>query len=307
MTALHTPVFDIVGAGTMAVDDFLYIEEYPLRDHKARIRSKARHLGGQTATALAAAAALGARCACAGSLGRDELSSAMLYGLAAAGVDLRFLRDSDAAPIHSVVIAERASKSRTIFYDADRARPFPAAEVDELVSAARVLLLDQLGPETGCALARRARQCGLRVVLDLEWHDPDGIAGLLAHSSDVLISATFGATLTGVNDPARIAAMLHDGVRDCTAVTSGAEGCFAILGQGDGCLHIPAFRVEAEETTGCGDVFHGAYATSLARGCDGAPALRFASAAAALYASRPAGWQFLPREAEVQALLAHRA
>jgi sulfofructose kinase len=297
------PLFDIVGAGTMAVDDFLYIDEYPPRDHKVRIRSKARHLGGQIATALAAASCLGARCACAGSLGTDELSGAMRDGLSEAGIDLRYLRESDAAPIHSVIIAERASKTRTIFYDAERARAFPAANVNELVSAARVLLVDQLGPETGIALSRLARGRGVRVVLDLEWQDEEGMCGLLANASDVLVSSSFGAALTGLNDLARMAAALHDGVRDCTAVTGGEQGCFAVLGKSGSCVHVPAFAVEAVETTGCGDVFHGGYATALSRGQDGAEALRFASAAAAIYASRPSGWKFLPSRAEVEAML----
>jgi sulfofructose kinase len=295
--------FDIVGAGTMAVDDFLYVDEYPLRDHKARIRAKARHLGGQTATALAAAAALGARCACAGILGNDELSCAMREGLSAAGVDLRFIKRTDATPIHSIVIAEGNSKTRTIFYDCAGAAPFPAENVDTLVSAARVVLLDQLGPQTGIALANEARRRAVRVVLDAEWQNLDGIYGLLASASDVLVSLSFGADLTGIGNPAGVAAALHDGRRNCTAITSGEDGCFAVLGSSSECVHLPAFAIEVIETTGCGDVFHGAYATCLSRGVDGTEALRYASAAAAIYASRPPGWEFLPAAADVEALL----
>ena len=306
------PGFDIVGAGTMAVDDFLYVDQYPPSDHKVRVNGTARHLGGQTATALAAAASLGARCACAGVLGRDEFSCAMRDGLAAAGVDLRFMREGDAAPIHSVVIAESVSKSRTIFYDPHRAVAFPACDAAHLVHAARVLLIDQLGPETGLEIARLAKQSGIRVVLDLEWPDDDLLYSLLAHATDVLVSQSFGSALTQrqcavrvrPDDPQRIVKLLHDGNRNCTAVTSGAHGCYAIVGSDPAAIHIPAFPVEVVETTGCGDVFHGAYAVCLARGFDSAAALEFAAAAAAVYASRPTGWEHLPSRGDVVQLLA---
>jgi len=48
------------------------------------------------------------------------------------------------------------------------------------------------------------------------------------------------------------------------------------------------------DTTGCGDVFHGAYAASLARRLPLGERLRFASAAAALKATRPGGQAGIP-------------
>jgi sugar/nucleoside kinase (ribokinase family)/ribosomal protein S18 acetylase RimI-like enzyme len=287
----------------MAVDDLLYVDEYPPSDHKVRIHGTARHLGGQTATAMAAASSLGARCACAGVLGRDEFSCAMRQGLAAAGVDLRFMLEGDASPIHSVVIAESISKSRTIFYDPHRAVAFPAGDAADLVKSARVLLIDQLGPETGLEIVRLAKESGIRVVLDLEWQDDDSLYPLLAGATDVLVSRSFGSALTGSDDPERILKLLDGGNRNCTAVTCGAQGCYAISGSDPVAIHIPAFPVEVVETTGCGDVFHGAYAACLAQGFDVSAALEFAAAAAAVYASRPTGWKHLPSRDDVAQLL----
>jgi sulfofructose kinase len=61
--------------------------------------------------------------------------------------------------------------------------------------------------------------------------------------------------------------------------------------------------VESLETTGCGDVFHGAYAAALASGKEILDCLRFASAAAAVFATRPSGWQHLPTAADVNRLM----
>jgi bifunctional ADP-heptose synthase (sugar kinase/adenylyltransferase) len=62
--------------------------------------------------------------------------------------------------------------------------------------------------------------------------------------------------------------------------------------------HFPAFAINAFDTTGCGDVFHGAFALATARGIDVPDAIAFASAAAALKANamegRQHGWDALP-------------
>ena len=55
--------------------------------------------------------------------------------------------------------------------------------------------------------------------------------------------------------------------------------------------HQPAFKIKAIDTTGCGDVFHGAYAAALARGMSAPERIRFASAAAALKAEKSGGAQ----------------
>ena len=68
-------------------------------------------------------------------------------------------------------------------------------------------------------------------------------------------------------------------------------------------LHQPAFRVETVDTTGCGDVFHGAYAAALREGRPIADRLRFAAAVAALKATRVGGQKGIPSREEVEAFL----
>jgi sulfofructose kinase len=70
------------------------------------------------------------------------------------------------------------------------------------------------------------------------------------------------------------------------AVTCGDKGCCSVSeNSGLEPRYHPAFAVTAANTTGCGDVFHGAYAAALARGDSLEDRLIFASAAAALKAS----------------------
>jgi sulfofructose kinase len=67
----------------------------------------------------------------------------------------------------------------------------------------------------------------------------------------------------------------------------------------------PAFRVKAVDTTGCGDVFHGAYAFALARGMALEERIRLAAATAALKATQPGGQAGSPSLRAVRRYLNH--
>jgi sulfofructose kinase len=109
--------------------------------------------------------------------------------------------------------------------------------------------------------------------------------------------------VTGLSDWAKAALALPGaGKRACTGVTVGDKGCYYVLAGEKQARYCSAYKVEVVETTGCGDVFHGAYAAALAQGKDVPACLQLASAAAAVYASRPSGWRYLATPADVAAL-----
>jgi sulfofructose kinase len=85
-------------------------------------------------------------------------------------------------------------------------------------------------------------------------------------------------------------------------ITDGPNGCWSLATGGESAVrHHPAFLVAAKDTTGCGDVFHGAYAACLARGDCLEDRIRFASAAAALRAKEGE----IPRRMAVEQFLAN--
>lgn len=69
-------------------------------------------------------------------------------------------------------------------------------------------------------------------------------------------------------------------------------------------LRVPAFAVEAVDTTGCGDVFRGALIAALFEAMDLPARLRFAAAAAALQAGTVGAQNGVPDRAQVERLLA---
>jgi sulfofructose kinase len=298
---------DILGFGTIAVDDFLHVDRYPGPDDKQPVLKENRQFGGLAGTALAAAVRLEATCAYAGVLGPDDLSRIMRQALIEAGIDTRFLLERPAArPIHSVIIVDETRHTRNIFFNPAGVEPYPADRIDEtLIQSARVLFVDQLGTPAAIRACQIARAANIPVVADLEWSDHERLDELMAVVDHLIAPRDFGKALTGQTNPAKILAELHgNSARSCTAITWGREGCFYLIGNDTKTIHHhPAFEVTPIETTGCGDVFHGVYAAVLARGQGVHSAVTTASAAAAVYAARPSGWQFLPTANDVQAMM----
>jgi sugar/nucleoside kinase (ribokinase family) len=304
-----TPRYDVLGLGVCAVDDILYVRAYPPPDGKAEVLARERHGGGLCATALVAAARLGARCAFAGTLGPDEESRFVLATFRREGIDTRHAaRRAQAGPVRSVIVVDPRRGTRNIFFDTRRARGAdPRRPAAAVVRAARVLLVDRFGMAGMIRAARLARRAGVPVVADFESARAPRIRELLALADHLVLSASFAMALTGARSPALAARRLWRAGRAAVVLTAGAQGCWFLDKARRPVGHLPAFRVRAVDTTGCGDVFHGAYAAALARGLPVEERLRFASAAAALKAQRHGGQAGAPTLAEVRRFLRRRS
>ena len=90
------------------------------------------------------------------------------------------------------------------------------------------------------------------------------------------------------------------------AVTCGDDGVWYRASGDEQVAFLPAFRVEVVDSTGCGDVFHGAYALGLAGGMDVPERMRFAAATAAMKATKPGGQAGIPDWESVVAFLSER-
>jgi sugar/nucleoside kinase (ribokinase family) len=299
--------FDILGLGCTAVDDLLYVPTSPRPDDKVEVRARERHCGGLTATALVAAARLGARCAYAGTLGYDEGSCFVLETLRSEGINIRHVvRRDSARPVRSVIVVDEARGTRTILYDtknvfgADPNRPRA-----DVIRSTRVLLVDRFGILGMIRAARLARAAGIAVVADFESSHLPRFQELLALADHLILSGDFARQLTGTRSPGAAAAKLWHKNRRVVITTGGAEGCWFVDGADRPAQHVPACHVRTVDTTGCGDVFHGAYAFALVRGLPLLGRIRLASAAAALKATRRGGQAGIPTLAAVEAFLQH--
>jgi sulfofructose kinase len=299
------PSIDILGLGGVAVDDLVFVDAFPPPDAKTVVQRRERAGGGLTATALVAAARLGAACSYAGVLGTDGLSDYAVEVMAREHIDLTHLRrQAGAKPLYSTIIIDPARHTRNVFVDLSdvigAAEDWPPAEV---VQASRVLFVDSIGPAGMLRAARLARAAGVPVVGDIEDTGPKPTE-LIGEVDHLILSWEFARRFTGATTPGLAATALWSARRSVVVITDGERGCWTLAAEVSGQVrHQPAFRVDVVDTTGCGDVFHGAYAAGLVQGLGVAERVRLAAAAAALKATRPGGQAGAPTGAEVAQFL----
>jgi sugar/nucleoside kinase (ribokinase family) len=173
-----------------------------------------------------------------------------------------------------------------------------------VIEQSRVLLVDRFGLPGMLRAARVARAADRAVVGDFESAQVKLLGSLLALVDHLIVPLQFAQSYTGRADAEEALQRLHSWPRPLTMATSGAQGALYLSGEGTGLRRQTAFRVRAVDTTGCGDVFHGAYAAALAQGLGLEVRLQMAAAAAALKATRAGGQAGIPTKPELRQFLA---
>ena len=292
----------MIGLGCVAVDEVLCVPSFPKADQKLQVKECIRRFGGLTGAALVAAARLGARCAYAGCLGKDEASGQVAANFVAEGINVAHApRFAQGRIVQSIIIVGKDRGTRNVFYRADgQIGAHPRLPSASMLRAAKVLLIDDYGMAGNLRAARIARRSSVPVVADFEKTGTPGLRQVMDVVDHLIVSESFACAFTGASHAAEAAVALWHPGRAAVIVTCGKHGsyCVSSTGQTRACL-TPAYRVLEADTTGCGDVFHGAYAASLAQGESLERRVAFASAAAALKARDLE----TPRRAQVEQFL----
>jgi sulfofructose kinase len=295
--------WDILGIGVAAVDELIYLDRFPQPDQKTPVQEVQRQGGGLTATALVAAARQGAKAAYCAHIGYDELSLYTLAELEREKVDCSLcVRSPEGTPYHSWILVDGQKKTRTILYQRGSIEPPPEAIDEALIGQCNVLLIDNFTPRASLQAAQIARRLGIPVVADLESVQTPNLDSLLANIDHLIIGQELARRLTRGSDIADMVKQLSGDKRACCAITAGERGCWYARPCSE-VNHFPAFRVQVADTTGCGDVFHGAYAAALSRGESVSKAIEAAAATAAIKAGRPGGRAGIPDLLTVQRFL----
>lgn len=282
----------IVCVGITVLDRIWYLDDLPKEGGKYVASDYTEIGGGPAATAAVAAAKLGASVDFIGRVGDDETGRRLLAELASLGVNTRFTRIVQGARSSQSAVLVDAHGERVIANYPSPDLPESADWLNEIdFSQWDVVLADVRWHEGAKRAFSRAREQGVITLLDADV-TPQNIAELVALSDHAAFSAPGLRRLTQREETEtalKRAQMLNDGQ---VYVTKGAEGCFWL--EAGALCHQPGFAVEVVDTTGAGDVFHGALAVSLARREPVAEAVRFASAVAALKCRQPGGRAGIP-------------
>lgn len=309
---------DVLCVGLVCVDLLLSVPHHPAPDEKLRASSRLLAPGGPAAVAAAQIARLGGRAAFAGLIGdaaTDPFAPLLRQAFAAENIDTTALRSTPGfeTPLAAILVKPDATRAvlshrpAPAFHRSGTAEPSRPGLAPSF-PAARVILADGHRPEWNDTLLAHARGTAAPLVLDAgSWSD--SIRALAPNADHLVASEACARSALGGVDPASVhpaALRTALGARpDATVVvTLGRRGLVWSDHAAGSAGALPAFRIDAIDTTGAGDAFHGAYALGVSRGFSLNDTLRFASAAGALACTRPGAWPSLASAPEISAFLA---
>lgn len=298
---------DVVGLGYAALDTIGLTPRLPQLDDHVLLENLTRQGGGPVAQALVTLVRLGATAGFVGRIGDDDAGALIRAGLAEEGVDVAYLQTApDARSLQSMILVDKDTGKRSIcaFRGTAGSIDLDNATLEYLTSG-RFLHLDGHSPEAAVVAAQAASARGVRVCLDagagtaFEYLLPVvRVTNVLIAAERFAISASPDGTMT--SGAARLLSLGPEVV----VVTQGELGSYTLTAEVE--FSTPAFRVPVVDTTGAGDVFHGAYLFGLLQGWDLASTARFASATAAMKCAQLGGRAAIPHLQKVLAFLAER-
>lgn len=290
--------------GVCVGDVIFSVGTLPAGAGKLHARAREEVGGGPAANAAVTVAALGGSGRFIGAVGDDHLGSELTDELTRLGVDATRVRvvPGHRSPLSAITVDEIGD--RAIVNHTDR----------DLFGAARAV-----GPEdlrdSDAVLADVRWHSG--ALAALEWARDNGVPGivdfdigagapepLLSTASHIAFSADALRHLAGLGDLTEALRRVSEDTDAWIGVTDGENGAYWL---DEGAVrHMEAFQVEVVDTTGAGDVFHGAFALGLASGRSETDSVRLGSAAAAITCTRFGGRAGIPTKAEVETFLEER-
>ena len=296
---------EIVGIGSAVYDTLMLVDRFPAEDTKLQGLETRVQGGGPCATALAAAAKLGVRAAYMGTLGDDPFGSFLLADFARWRVDTSAVQVRPGVSFHSVVLLNRSAATRTCIWNRGTVPPPDPGELDpDLLRHAKVLHLDGHMLDAAVRAAEICRENSVKVSWDAGGLYPH-VERLMPLTDWLIPSEEFALRFTGEETAEKAAEKLYETYRpELVAVTQGVRG--GVLLDDKGLRRWESYPVDAVDTNGCGDTFHGAFAAGRILGLSRDDAVRYASAAAAIKCTRLGARLAMPTDAECRAFLRER-
>jgi sulfofructose kinase len=277
---------DVVGVGINATDTIIRLPHLPTIDTKIELLSDEVKAGGQVASAMVARRRWGVSARYVGKIADDAAGAFQLAEMRREGVETHWITAKGCASQIAYILVDEPSGERTVLWKRDpRIALHPADLKREWVEGARALLVDGHDTEAASTAARWAKELKIPVIGDFDNRYP-GVEVLLELVDYPVTSRDFPGRLTDEASLLRALPMMHARF-NCrlTCATVGRLG--AIAWNGERFILSRGYRVNAIDTTGAGDIFHGAFLYGLLSDWDAEEILDFSCAAAALNCTAP--------------------
>ena len=274
--------FDVVGVGLNATDTLILLSHFPAYAGKVAFEREILSPGGQVASAMVTCAKLGLRTKYIGTVGDDLRGRIQLASLRESGINLDDLEvRENCANQTAYILIDQTTGERTVLWQRDEClRLEPTSITPEKIVNARMLHIDAHDTPAVARAAEIAHQNHIPVTVDVDtiYH---GFDRVLPHVDYLVASSEFPVQWTHERDPFRALEMIQEEYHiPVAAMTLGALG--ALARTHGRFIYSPAFVVNCADTTGAGDVFHGAFCYSVLQNMPLRDALEFSNAMAAL-------------------------
>jgi len=300
-------MYDVLGLGCNAVDYLCPMERYPIEDEKVQVESIELQGGGNIATALVAVARLGGAAAYHTVIAEDQNTKWILSNFKREKVNTEHLIIKKGNNPLAFILINRSTGSRTILYSKRNVPTFQPEELrEDLIQHAKVLLIDFYFPEASLAASRIASSLHIPVVVDAEKPSPFA-EQILMNCSHVIASRGFAKQYTGLDNNTEDNELLQAfSLRlksPFVCITLGERGALAVDRVTNTIFRQEAFKVDTVDSTGAGDVFHGAFAYFISIELTLEEAIEYAAAAAACKCRHIGGRIGIPTAAELDQFL----
>lgn len=254
---------------------------YPEEDSKRELLDLHIQCGGPASTSLVTLSRLGIRTSFLGSVSDDSRGIEIIKGLNNEKVDSAFLKITPGYTSQFAFIAITESGNRTIFWHRGSVPHLKPGDVNlSPFSNAKILHIDSLMIEAAQEAAQQAKNMGLTIVMDAGTMR-EGSQELISMVDVLIASEGFAEPLVGdAAPPEKALEVLRALGPKEVIITLGSKGSIGLSGKKIN--FQKAFPIDAVDTTGAGDVYHGAYIYGMLQKWNMQKCMRFASAASAL-------------------------
>ena len=286
---------DVLCIGIAAYDLTLSLSHHPLPDDKTMADSLICCGGGPAANAAVTVARLGYTSAYSGYIGNDLYGDNIIKEFDKEGVVTNLIVREDSPTSLSVVLV-KPDGSRSIVHYRGLKERLPSGSVDFSTIEPTVILFDGHEPDISMPIVKEAQNRGIKTILDAgSVHR--GTKELINYVDYLVCSVKFAIDFTNETNEERAIEKLYEHC-DNVIITLGEKGLIWKNKTGEGAL--PALTVDVVDTTGAGDVFHGAFAACIAANLEWSYTLNFSSAAAALCCTKMSARGGIPVRKEVE-------
>lgn len=295
-------MLDIVGVGYCCQDFLCVIEDYPPEDGSTHITQTHSQGGGAVATAMVAAARLGMRAGYIGNLGDDAVGNTILDEFRRENVDVSAVsRLSNVNSLSSYVMIQTEHGTRTKFPCRDYMPPivWDSQKID-MLKQAKILHLDGTHYVNALNASELAKEHGVLISLDGCSRQQDNRKNIeLASRADILImNAVYPLVVSEKSTLQDALLEMSTWGPKIVLSTAGSNGVYAVIG--GQVQHFTVCKANVVDTTGAGDVFHGAFLAAYLKGKSLLNCIAFAQCTAALKCGQIGGRTGIPDWATVE-------